>query len=1072
MKKLLSVILCIALLISVLAINYISSSAFVGQKYVFEAEKCFDSNNTISKTSTNSEYSGWNSDCTALETKQTFLIHDNNNAAAVGDYVTFNLSGLEIGSYEVYFGYRTNGNRCTYRVEAFDSTNAIQPLDSAISFMAQSGANVKSCGGSYFYSVKTTNEVSVSTGSTLTLKLTIESLPAAQSHGSYIDKILLVNTSSTGELPSNTGSTGSGTPTTQPTTQPTTTKPALQSGTIYVDANNATNVANSTYKTIAEAVSAAAAGSNASNGTTIKLLSDVTVDANITISKAYLTIDLNGFTIIGRGGSNPQNVQTFTVNANNCTVQNGKMQFNTTGYGNASYLINNAVADNVLTIKNVDFSYEKFGDANGDNTPAGLVRATAVNTTNIYDCTFKYNAPARFGTYAYLPLISCFKTTMNLYNCELDGGESISAFAIQSLNSLNTTNLNLYNVNIKNCKYLFSKSSTKGSSLKSNIKMYSGSVKYVDTLYLEPEMTNFTTAGKAIFTKEKNGTTSINPSDLSSPYVFYATCSHEFENDACKYCFAKIEDEKAVDLELVNGASIRLKMPTGIRFYVNIDIDKINSLKSKGAEIELGTLIAPLDKVNELGSFTIENVGETCLNVPYSVSDLGSVNENGFVASICNINIENTEYSSEYGNTTRPYIARGYAKVTLNGETYISYSDYSSELSRSLGQISKRLQNDTDAYNALIEQDINMWMNVRDWASIYDAANVSTTMRYDFFTLPTTGYNGVATTEEAMILLPSNYDEKGTPTRLIIDCHGFTGSAAKLKTTYTQYQYWAHNGYAILEVDGGGSASGYCSMGNPGAVNGNVSAYEYVLENYNIKADGVFVVGGSMGGIVSENLVCSGRLPVIAHLNICPAMSLYRQVYSYGWDPSNIKRVSLFYNFSFDKYNSDHGTSYNQNTFPWTNEKQSISAAERELFINNFVDKVVPNCGIWKYISCFDYETKTFKPGYEDFLTATDETRIAEMYNSITIDYPVPLSIYHGTGDRTVPFKYSQYMYNAIQKSETSVCKITPYDTISHGNFGEKHDYLCDDGATYNVLSSYDEMLQYIREQEQAYTAK
>lgn len=909
--------------------------------------------------------------------------------------------------------------------------------------------------------------------------MTITALPenATSANGFYIDKILLVKTSDNGGTTVTQGSTTDNeseesSSTTTTTTTTTTTKPAVIAGTVYVDANSETDSGNNIYKTLAEAITVAADGTSAETGTTIKLLSNLTLDSQSAISKAYLTLDLNGYTITARGGYNPINVQCIAVTANHCTVQNGKMQFNTTGAGNASYLLNNAAAGNVLDIKNIDFSYERMGDCSGDATPAGLVRATAVNTTNIYNCSFRYNANERYGTYAYIPLISCFKTTMNLYNCFLDGGDYISAFAIQSLTGANVTNLNLYNTQILNCKYLFSKSTTKDATSNSNIKFHSGSVKYIDTLCLEPELTNITKGEHTVFTKTANGTDSIDVAQLSSPYTFYATCSHNYENSICKYCFASLPDEKAVPIDVENGAALRLGTVNGIRFYVDTDIEYIKQLESMGATVEIGTLIAPLDKVCELGGFTLESVGSNCINVPYKTKYLGSVNPNGFVASICNIKETNTSYSSEYGNIARPMVARGYAKVTLNSQTYISYSDYSSTLSRSLGQISKRFQDDSEEYDKLAGDDINTWMKVRDWASIFDISNVSTTMRYDFFTLPTIGYDGKTVTEEAMLLLPSNYDENGEPSRLIIDCHGFTGSAAKLKSTYTWLQYFAHNGYAVLEVDGGGSSTGYCSMGNPGAVNGNVSAYEYVISNYNIKTDGVFVKGGSMGGIVSENLVCSGRIPVIAHINECPAMSLYRQVYSYGWDPSNIKRVAKFYNFSFDKYNEDNGTAYTYDTFPWANTKQEVSDAERELFIDNFVDHIVPNCPIWKYMSCFDYETKTFKEGYEDFLTATDETRIAEMYNSITIDYPAPLGIFHGTGDRTVPFRYSQYMYNAISKSSTSYCELHAYDTTSHGNFGTKQDYLCDDGSTFNALSGFDDMLKFIREQEEIHNNK
>lgn len=193
MKKALSIVLCIALLFAIVLVNYTVIYAQTGDKFVFEAENCYDKDNTVSKVSTSSNYTGWNSDCSATQTGQTFLIHDP-SCAAVGDYITFNLSGLEQGSYELYFGYRINGNRCTYKIEAWDSSNVVQSAGDSVNFMAKSGTNVTYY-ASYFTSVKTSKEISVAAGDSLTLKMTIESLPTNSSHGFYIDKILLVKAS-------------------------------------------------------------------------------------------------------------------------------------------------------------------------------------------------------------------------------------------------------------------------------------------------------------------------------------------------------------------------------------------------------------------------------------------------------------------------------------------------------------------------------------------------------------------------------------------------------------------------------------------------------------------------------------------------------------------------------------------------------------------------------------------------------------------------------------------------------------------------------------------------------------
>ena len=62
--------------------------------------------------------------------------------------------------------------------------------------------------------------------------------------------------------------------------------------------------------------------------------------------------------------------------------------------------------------------------------------------------------------------------------------------------------------------------------------------------------------------------------------------------------------------------TIKLSGGSGIRFYIDTDVEYIKQLKSKGAKVELGTLIAPLDKVCELGNFTLDN-GNRKKRYPY-----------------------------------------------------------------------------------------------------------------------------------------------------------------------------------------------------------------------------------------------------------------------------------------------------------------------------------------------------------------------------------------------------------------------------------------------------------------------
>ncbi|MBQ4155396.1 MAG: hypothetical protein IJD90_01170, partial [Clostridia bacterium] len=60
---------------------------------------------------------------------------------------------------------------------------------------------------------------------------------------------------------------------------------------------------------------------------------------------------------------------------------------------------------------------------------------------------------------------------------------------------------------------------------------------------------------------------------------------------------ATAEVDTSIDLQMLSGASIRINEPNGIRFYSVVDTEKVQSLREAGYTVELGTLIAPKDKL-------------------------------------------------------------------------------------------------------------------------------------------------------------------------------------------------------------------------------------------------------------------------------------------------------------------------------------------------------------------------------------------------------------------------------------------------------------------------------------------
>ena len=152
-----------------------------------------------------------------------------------------------------------------------------------------------------------------------------------------------------------------------------------------------------------------------------------------------------------------------------------------------------------------------------------------------------------------------------------------------------------------------------------------------------------------------------------------------------------------------------------------------------------------------------------------------------------------------------------------------------------------------------------------------------------------------------IIMLPESYTDEGTPTRLVINCHG-AGGSIKTDDSQTEHQaltqYLLANGFAVMDVNGlpykyaeekGIDINN--NIGSPIAIRSYVKAYNYCMEKYNLKPR-VFIHGGSMGGISSTNLVLSGQIPVIAQTGFCPVLDTYNEIFLHPWS-GGLPKVAL-----------------------------------------------------------------------------------------------------------------------------------------------------------------------------------
>jgi len=142
--------------------------------------------------------------------------------------------------------------------------------------------------------------------------------------------------------------------------------------------------------------------------------------------------------------------------------------------------------------------------------------------------------------------------------------------------------------------------------------------------------------------------------------------------------------------------------------------------------------------------------------------------------------------------------------------------------------------------------------------------------------------------DQGLIMLPESYQETGTPTRLVICCHGAGGSVTAEDSQIEHgnlARYLVANGYAVMDVNGlpekyanENGISLRHNVGSPIAISSLVKGYRYCMEHFNLYPE-VFVHGSSMGGMSSTNLVLSQQLPVIAQSGHCPALDTYSVIF-------------------------------------------------------------------------------------------------------------------------------------------------------------------------------------------------
>lgn len=264
-------------------------------------------------------------------------------------------------------------------------------------------------------------------------------------------------------------------------------------------------------------------------------------------------------------------------------------------------------------------------------------------------------------------------------------------------------------------------------------------------------------------------------------------------------------------------------------------------------------------------------------------------------------------------------------------------------------------------------------------------------------------------TDYGYIMLPTNYSAKGEPTRLIITCHGagagLDGYKSDAWKTSSQ-TYWTSLGFATMDMFANptefSNSTTEMHYGNPLVLQCYKKGFDYVMKHFNLKRDGIFVLGSSMGGLSSFEIVQSGLFPVLAHIANCPCIDLFKQAYCNPWEGGTTARPKIAKYFGFE------------GTQPAFTSSKPASQAEIDYFKSNF-DKTIGHYPIFNTVT-FGNPKETLDVIPTNIGSAISDESEQAVYDKLIANYPCPIKIFHCKNDTTVNVRYSKYFVEMIRR--------------------------------------------------------
>ena len=247
--------------------------------------------------------------------------------------------------------------------------------------------------------------------------------------------------------------------------------------------------------------------------------------------------------------------------------------------------------------------------------------------------------------------------------------------------------------------------------------------------------------------------------------------------------------------------------------------------------------------------------------------------------------------------------------------------------------------------------------------------------------------------------LPTNYSNNGEPVPMIVWNHGSGAYTAINTETFSSesyenlYNFLRDNGFAVLLVYCWSSdiaTSGTSTWGTPSNMKCLEQGISFVINNYNIDKENLFIGAKSLGGITAAELALQNKFNFRAAGLLAPELDML-QPQPFGYNQGN--RVAIATDFDFD---GDW-----QSVLNVSNDDFEYNAAYSTLMTNNAM-KMAGNIPTWMNFN-LPIATKV-------------SNSLSHIYNSEQYRYmPVPLKIWIAQDDSAVSYNQASAFVSTIK---------------------------------------------------------